>query len=482
MKAIFPRFFGNSTGSSRQIRRSSPIGGRGAGSGTEAYQALESRRLLAVIWVPDGVNKTFTLTGDTVGQTVIVLDTPGVTSSINIDTDGDGALDVFLDSQLFFGIPEFDHYVFHMAGGDDRVEFRLMNNLNSGERDLKVWGGDTGGMNLLVDANGFDIQQSDFNVRMLGTKGNDFFQGEFNAIYGSDVDVDVTFREGNDQMYYLLRGPIMNSTFDSYMSGAKGVDTENVFIQRQALIDNSHLSFIADTHSGNDAISVCINSSDIRNGSTMRYVANAHGDNDALNFRLNAGVSTDSSVSLVGNLGSGNDAFVSTLGYDNFVNDATAKASFVVNAGAGDDSLLVIPFTLQGKDAVLNGEVEYVLNGNAGNDTVNFSTQDQFGGTLANLRLGATGRYLVEINGDSGDDTINAVVDIDAGSNANGLVYGRIRGGSGADRISFYGSDRAGVNYGTLGRFLINGNSGDDVFSLLFNDPQGEVPLWLLSL
>lgn len=475
MRAIFPRLSGTDSSPRRRVVH-------GAGPpGPDGYQALETRRLLAVTWVPDGLNKTFTLTGDTAGQTVIVLDTPGVTSSINIDTDGDGALDVFLDSQLFFGIPEFDHYVFHMAGGNDRVEFRLMNHLSDGERELKVWGGETGGLNLLVDANGSDIRRSDFSVRMNGTPGNDFFQGEFNGIYGSDVDVNVTFRDGADQMYYLLRGTILNSSFDSYMSGAKGVDTENVFVQRQALIDNSDLSFVADTHSGNDAISVSINSSDIRNGSTMRYVANAHGDNDALNYRLNAGVSTGSSVELKGSLGSGNDALVSTLGYDNFVNDATSRASFTVNGGSGDDSFLVMPFTLQGKDAILNGEVQYSLNGNAGNDTFNFLTQDQFGRTLANLRLGATGRYQVEVNGDSGDDTINAVVDLDAGSSASGQFHGRFRGGSGADRISYYGSDLAGVNYGPKKKIVINGNTGDDVFSLLFNDPQGETPLLLLG-
>jgi hypothetical protein len=140
-----------------------------------------------------------------------------------------------------------------------------------------------------------------------------------------------------------------------------------------------------------------------------------------------------------------------------------------------------MPFTLQGRDAILNGEVKYLLNGHAGNDTINFSTQDQFGRTLANLRLGATGRYQVEVNGNSGNDTINAVVDIDAGSHPNGEVCARFRGGLGNDLISFWGSDRAHVNYGTKRKIVINGNDGDDVFSLLYNDPFGEVPLLLLG-
>lgn len=440
------------------------------------YSILESRQLLAVNFVPDGTSKTFSLQGDATNQTVIILDVPGVTASINIDSDGDGALDMFLDSKLFFGIPEFDHFQLDLGGGEDRIEYRLLNHLQQGQRTIEA-SGSGNGLELMVDTNGFDLIDSSLRTRLRGSSGNDFYQGVFDDLTRSTLQVENYFQAGTDQYFVLLRGALTDSNIDSLMSGGDGVDTENVFIQRQCSLTRSDLNFVAYTHAGNDAVSVSIGSQHISEDSSMRYVARTGEGQDALNFRLNGGVSHQSRVVLDGHLGSGNDSFVSTLGYDGFVNDSSGEARFGVDAGSGDDSLLVMPFTLTGNDALINGTVVYQLSGNAGNDTMTFGTQDAFGQTFANVRVGATGLYEVSLQGNGGHDLIQTTFDFDAASQASGRVRASVQGNGGQDRVRFWGSDPAGLDYGPNQGILFNGGSGQDEFQSLFNDPQGQVPL-----
>src|SRR4029078_12957531 len=66
------------------------------------FESLEDRVVLAVSVGVDPSTLTLTLRGTAKKETVVILETAG-TTSVNIDNNGDGTLDQFLDSYIFMG-------------------------------------------------------------------------------------------------------------------------------------------------------------------------------------------------------------------------------------------------------------------------------------------------------------------------------------------------------------------------------------------
>src|SRR4051812_9221468 len=87
-------------------------------------EQLEDRTVPTVTVLVNPVTSTLTLTGNAKNETVSILETAGP-PSVNIDNNGDGALDQFLDSYIFMGgIRSFNHIKIDLGGGNDKIEYR----------------------------------------------------------------------------------------------------------------------------------------------------------------------------------------------------------------------------------------------------------------------------------------------------------------------------------------------------------------------
>lgn len=438
-------------------------------------EVLEDRAVPAINVLPDAVNGVITFRGDSKAQNIIILDVPDFTTSINIDSDGDGALDMFLDSALQFGGAEFELFVFDLRGGNDRIEYRQLRDLDGRTRRFEV--NDYFGSNSFsYDANGFGlINGTEVSLEWNSGKKNDVVTVNFDAITDSNFTISTDFGNGANGLNMIMRGALTNAAVNINQNGGTGVDSFNLFIQRQALLDNSTLAVVANLDAGHDAFSVSINSEIIGNGSRMSFDVNCGSGNDVLNYRLNGAVG-DASVELDGDLSSGHDSFTTTLGFDFYFDDSSAQVLYRVNGGSGNETMFIFPFTLLGLNASLFGQLDYQIDTGTGNDTVTYATLDIVGQTGAELEPQATGRFLLNLNMGAGNDILNLTLHFGPNSNSADVEISVLMG-SGNDRVNFSGSDPVGMNYLPSGGVRLDGGSGANLFNLLFNNPLGLVPL-----
>lgn len=426
-------------------------------------EILEDRAVPTVSVSLDPETLTVHLVGDGKNETVVVLETPG-TTSINIDNNGDGALDAFLDTYVFMGgIRAFNHFDVNLGGGDDHFEFRAMHDLNT-PRDFQV--SDTKGDNSFTfDASGFAIS-APWNLAYTGGKGNDNITTLFNAVNNTSVNLSMAQGAGNDEFSLLHRGPVTNSTVSINQVGGDGVDAANIFYEPSADFIHSQVNVTFDGGAGNDGFNTSINSSRITDGSTMNYLASMGAGKDVLNYRLNSHLADPGSTGSVGlhaALGDGDDRFTSTLGYDAGAVAAGSQAIFQVDGGGGDDLFFVAPVTFTGNDLALFGDVQYYLNGGSGKDSITFATLDILGGSNHALVLGDTANFVVQIDGGDGNDAINVVLDLlPTSPGLTGRALVNVFAGAGNDQVQLTGL--ASPFAPDLGSVLLDGGPGTDAY------------------
>lgn len=433
-------------------------------------EALENRIVPTVSVAVDPGTLTLSLKGDNKNETVIILETPG-TTSVNIDNNGDGTLDQFLDSYVFMGgIRSFNHFNIDLGGGNDKIEFRAMHDLTS-LRDFQI--SDTKGDNSFTfDANGFAIS-SQLNVQFTGGKGDDAVTVQLNKLDGANVNISLNQGAGNDEFSMLSRGDVVNSAITVNQVGGDGNDAANIFYQPEANYLSSSTSVTFDGGRGNDGFNTSINSSRITGGSTMNFSASMGDGSDVLNYRLNshlADAGSTGSAALHANLGDGNDTFTSTLGYDAGLIVAGSQAVFQVDGGAGDDFFFVAPVTFNNNDLVLDGDVQYYLNGGTGRDNITFATTDILGNTNHALVLGSSAHFVVQIDGGGDADKIAVVLNLfpTAPGLTNRAVV-TVLAGAGNDTVNFTGA--ASPLAPNLGSVTIDGGTGTDTYVELLLTP-----------
>lgn len=455
---MFPtRFPRKSSALRHPVQRRSPVRSR------LALVSLEDRTVPTVTVGVNAKTLTLTLTGDAVNEKVSILETGG-TTSINIDNDGDGALDQFLDSFVFMGgIRNFRHFAFNLGGGNDIIEYRAMRNIDT-LRDFQIT--DLQGNNTtLFDANGFTLS-SQFNLQYAGGAGSDSVTTLFNQVTGANVTIGVNAGNGNNDYSLLYRGAVTNSNILVNQAGGLGVDAANIFYQPESPFTNSQVSVSFTGGEGNDGFNSSCNSARITGGSSINNLVDMGGGTDVLNYRLNSAIAEKGSTGLVGlhaSLGTGNDTFTSTLGYDAGLVKGGSQAIFQVDGGTGDDLFFVAPVTFFNNDLVLEGNVSYFLNAGQGNDSVTFATFDILGGTNRALVLGGSANFLVQIDGGDGNDTINVFLNLFAASpGLTNRATVNVLAGSGDDTVSLTGIGSPTAP--NLGNVFIDGGIGTDTY------------------
>lgn len=436
-----------------------------------AVEGLENRIVPTVKVGINAATHTLTLTGDGKNEQVVILETPG-TTSINIDNNGDGALDQFLDTFVFNGgIRSFEHFKFDLGGGNDRIEFRAMHNLDT-LRDFQVT--DTKGDNSFTfDSQGFAIGGG-LNLSYQGGNGSDSITTLFDAISSSSVTLNLNQAGGNDQFSLLHRGAITNSAVTITQSGGDGADAANIFYQPASAFVHSTASVTFDGAEGNDGFNVSINSARITDGSALSYNATMGNGKDVLNYRVNspvADIGSTGSVTLHGSLGDGDDTFTSTLGYDAGFIAAGSTVITQVDGGKGNDLFFVAPVTFFGNDLVLQGDVEYELSGGAGKDSITFATLDILGGSNHAMILGDTATFRVRIDGGDDADTITAVLNLfatDPGNTNRSTIY--VKAGAGNDTVKLTGVGSP-LSNPLLASIVLDGGLGSDTYSEVLLGP-----------
>lgn len=431
---------------------------------------LEDRTVPTVVVGVDPVSLTLTLTGNNKSETVSILETAG-TTSINIDNNGDGALDQFLDSYIFLGgVRSFRHFNFNLGDGNDHIEFRAMHNIDT-LRDFQIT--DAKGNNTyLFDANGFTISDH-FNLQYTGGNKSDSVTCQFNQLTAANVSINFNGGSGNDEFSMLHRGNVTDTTMLVNQTGGDGVDAANIFYQPEASFIHANVTVNFMGGKGNDGFNTSINCAKITDGTTMNFQADMGTGNDILNYRVNSAIADAGSSGLValhGNLGNGDDTFTSTLGYDASVIQAGSQAIFQVEGGDGNDLFFVAPVTFTGHDLVLLGNVNYALSSGAGNDSITFATIDILGGTNHALVLGATANFVAQIDGGDGKDNITLFINLaatDPGLSHRATI--NVLAGAGNDTVSLTGIGSPIAP--NLGDVFIDGGAGADVYTESFVFP-----------
>lgn len=435
-----------------------------------ALLPLEDRTVPTVTVGVNPKTLTLTLTGDAINETVSILETAG-TTSINIDNNGDGALDQFLDSYVFMGgIRSFRHFEFNLGDGNDIIEFRVMHNIDT-LRDFQIT--DLQGNNTtLFDANGYTLSNQ-LNLQYTGGSSADSVTTLFNQLNGANVTIGLNAGNGNNEYSLLYRGAVTNSNIFINQAGGVAADAANIFYQPESHFVHSQVSVSFTGGDGNDGFNTSINSARITDASSMNYLVDMGGGTDVLNYRLNSALADKGSNGLVGlhaSLGTGNDTFTSTLGYDAGLIKAGSQAIFQVDGGSGDDLFFVAPVTFFGNDLVLDGSVSYLLNAGQGNDNVTFATLDILGGTNRALILGGTSNFLVQIDGGDGNDTINLFLNFFAAfPGLSNRATVNVLAGAGDDAVSLTGIGSPTAP--NLGSVFIDGGSGTDTYAESFLIP-----------
>jgi hypothetical protein len=210
-----------------------------------------------------------------------------------------------------------------------------------------------------------------------------------------------------------------------------------------------------------------------RTGLDQLNVATFGGD-DTVHYVLEGNVSRDMKLSVL--LGNGSDRFTGTLNHD--IN-AGRTLKVDVDGGAGNDLLTLYgtpTAPVRANDHLTDGLVinngglaigtggvlDVRMHGGGDNDRIFFDYQGKLDGTLK-----------LDLEGDGGNDTVSAIVNIDANSTGQvGSAASKplVSGGDGSDTLTFQIFDHSGnhipVNHATI-------DGGENILNFLFDTDTG---------
>jgi len=322
-----------------------------------------------------------------------------------------------------------DDYVLSYATSEEPLTFKFYNNEDapSGEQvaQLDVSGGDADGDQLIVGEYGDHVSQK---LGVIGTDGDDYFEGEISAVEGGG---------GADTINFDFRD-IFPSSYSRYApTVAYGSSPEAIYFDQDSMIGY-----------GGDAEGDEISFAD---DSELRDLNIRGSNHDDL---LIGGEERGGTL-----FGAGGDDMMIGRGGDN-----------AMSGDSGNDTLM----GRAGDDFLTGGSGADFLDGGSGQDTVSYQTSAE--GVHIDLGAGiaeggdADGDVLTDVEGIFGTSHNDLLIGDEQDNNIDGYFgYDTIYGNGGDDTltgITAYGGDGndtlSGSEYGQPDRDYLYGDGGDD--------------------
>jgi hypothetical protein len=346
--------------------------------------------------------------GSSSEEHVVVTEDPVAgTTTLWLDQDGNNrknSNDVVKDLSFLFA--SIDVY---LSSGDDNLEYYGISSFDNMARSISL---DTGSGNdkLTIDTS-----------------------GENNGLYGSAMMCDWDLGAGNDAASIKM-GAVDNSVFRVKFSAGSGSDT--VSLQMLGDIPTSLVDFDIDLGTGKNKLDVnsiaTISAGanfflDIRGGSSSSEDerVTTHFTNDVENARL----------LVTANLYGGNDSFTNTFDLQDWDVRQLGYVRFAIDGGDGNDTIAITRGgTIGSADIDPGGIVEMRLKGANGNDKLKL---DLAGNEENNRGLFLTGRFIGNLDGGAGNDTVSADLSFSYDPASFGDLSLSLFGGSGNDTMNF---------------------------------------------
>lgn len=353
----------------------------------------------------------------------------------------------------------FETFDVDLGAGDDTLEYYAVSSFDFMTRALNL---DTGSGNdkLIVDAS-----------------------GENNGAYSSSIQADFDLDSGNDTASIKM-GAVDNSLFRLNLDGASGNDTISIFVQG----DIATASVDVDVNLGTGRNKLDIASPATISGGSNFFVDVQGGGAGSEYDHVTTAFSNDvqnSRLMVTANLQGGNDSFINNVDLQGFDVRDRALVRFAINGGDGNDTIgLSRNGTVGFADIDPGGMLEIRLSGGNGNDNVKL---DLGGNEEHNRGLYLTGRMVVHMDGQAGNDTVSADLSFAFDPSSFGDLQMTMLGGSGSDTmllnlLDFFPLEpeepeegeepdpdeepivppQVGITYGPTGYLTIDAGTGSD--------------------
>jgi hypothetical protein len=399
--------------------------------------------------VENGSNDTVTLTEDPTAQTTTVV--------------ANGKTQTFAQ--------EFTVFDLELVGAKDSLTFDLANPVSHQLADILVRLGK--GENHFTFNPGLTAitNQSDVNLNLVGSNGNDFVNLSFGNILESRVNVAASNLGGShgktsstaprDAITFgTLRAGIRNSSVD--VNVGLGTGTNNLVFNYGS--DLGHLAPPAGVAASPGDFGPSTFNVDITGSRRSQDVAN-------VTLFANGEINTGSTLNFTTQFIAGNNLFNAVIDAANiqidddggeFISGAHSggAAHFNVVGGSGNDSISFATIN-QTHTIELSGLLDINITAGAGKDNINVDFGGSGGFTDDDpFELRATNReFRLRINGGSGADTI--AVNLSNAATATFVYDIAILGGSVHNDITFVGVNPGGQpSFGPSGAVFIDGGFG----------------------
>lgn len=399
----------------------------------------------------DGFANDLRITGDSSANRIILTDDPNnAVARLNLAIDANGDND-FLDAGDIAprDVPEFDGVLLVvLGGGNDQIDYTVQGDYQAAHRHLIVNLGSGDDTFTFATGDADVTAGSDVTVEVYGGAGKDTAQVLFDGVDSSSVAVQLALGLGSD-------GTAADPCQVQFGAGDSGIDND------------AAVSIDADLGSGNNVLDVALPAI----GATEQASVDVHilgGDlapqNDKVNLTLNGPVgngATPTIVTVLAQLGGGDDSFNGRLNYDGFALHTASGIFLNVYGGAGNDvlgfgGLATSPtgtITVD-SDSLLSA----ALHGGQGNDVIACNIFHQATNRLFELN----GELRVALYGDDGTDKVTLKVNNTNASTGDYTLA--VFAGNNDDQVEFSLSNPAGnaVGFGLRGKVLLDGGLGHD--------------------
>jgi hypothetical protein len=377
---------------------------------TAACEALEGRAYFAATYSVGDFDNDGTVDlrvrGSSAKEHVVITEDPvNGTTTLWLDQDFNNSKNS-RDVVKTFNTP-FETIDVDLSSGDDTLEYYAISSFDFMTRGLHL---DTGSGNdkLIVDAS-----------------------GENNGAFSSTIVCDFDLDSGHDTASIKM-GAVDNSLFRLNLDGGSNNDTISIFVQG----DIATASVDIDVNLGTGKNKLDVSSPATITGGSNFFLdvqgggAGSEYDHVTTSFTNEV---QNSRLFVTANLQGGNDTFMSNLDLQGFDVRELALVRFSLNGGDGNDTIGVSRGGTVGfADIDPGAMLEIRLAGGNGNDNVKL---DLGGNEEHNRGLFLTGRMVVNMDGQAGNDTVSADLSFAFDPASFGDLQMQMFGGSGNDTM-----------------------------------------------
>jgi hypothetical protein len=378
----------------------------------------------------------FLIIGDS-RNTVVQIEDNGTSLSVDIDFNGDGSFEI--SNQTSTASSGTITVELRLGGGNDRVEYRLIGDLDSDRRTLLADLG-SGHDAFTFVAGNRDLQNSLLFFDVLGGGGKDTLDLPlaFDRLQDSTFFFAADLGGGNDRFNPTLAGQDVD-TFWLDLHADLGAGNNQAVVQVGTIDAGIVTGFVADIGivGGNSPLTV--------DNVTVNLNGAIHGGG---NGRL--------TISTL--LQGGNDRYTCNLQRGGFQVLDSSTVTLNVDAGTGNDTIAVNAVgsgqVVWGSLPVLGNVLALNFLGGAGKDRISV---DLFATNLLDMR----GRFNLAIEGGAGGDQIT--IQLQSASGADGNYQITAFAGAGNDLVTVdFDLNGAGATFSPIGFVVLNGGAGKD--------------------